>query len=501
MQAINFDVSDAPTIKDFMASDAFMRALMGPFGSGKSSGCLFDLIARGLKQKPGPDGIRRTRFAIIRNTYPMLRDTTIRTVNLWFPWPTFGKWKAVDHEYMINTLVAPGDKMPAQIEFMFRALDRPEHVKNLLSMDLTGAWVNEAREVPWAIIDALQGRVDRFPPVMYGGASWAGVVMDTNPPDTDSEFFKFFEEMDHSDAVAELSKHIPGITLDRYCRIFKQPSGLSDEAENRKHQAPGYWHRMAIGKDPEWVKVYCKGEYGFVVDGRAVFPEYHDSTHCPGTTDPTRAPITDPRLPIQRGWDFGLTPSCIFSQLTAKGQWIVVDEMVASSMGIDRFSDQVLDHSARYFPNSEFEDVGDPAGNSRAETDERTCFDILHGKDIQIEPGLQTPTIRQECVRRVLRRIEDGGMPAFNLHPRCTMTRRGLMGGYHFRKIELPGRSRFSEKAEKNSYSHPVEAMCYTATRLFGAALQARDNITDDDIVAANSRLVNDHTRNRITGY
>jgi len=81
------------------------------------------------------------------------------------------------------------------------------------------------------------------------------------------------------------------------------------------------------------------------------------------------------------------------------------------------------------------------------------------------------------------------------------MTRRGLMGGYHFRKIELPGRSRFSEKAEKNSYSHPVEAMCYTATRLFGAALQARDNITDDDIVAANSRLVNDHTRNRITGY
>lgn len=38
-----------------------------------------------------------------------------------------------------------------------------------LSLELTGAWVNEAREIPWAVIKALQGRVGRFPAVTDGG--------------------------------------------------------------------------------------------------------------------------------------------------------------------------------------------------------------------------------------------------------------------------------------------------------------------------------------------
>jgi hypothetical protein len=60
----------------------------------------------------------------------------------------------------------------------------------------------------------------------------------------------------------------------------------------------------------------------------------------------------------------------------------------------------VLDHSARYFPNSEFEDVGDPAGESRSETDERSCFEVLWAKGIEITGGLQAPSIRTDCVRR-----------------------------------------------------------------------------------------------------
>lgn len=500
-QTVSFDLSDAPTLRAFMDSDAFIQAAMGPFGSGKSSACIFKIIKKGLLQQPGPDGIRRTRWAVIRNTYPMLRDTAIRTVHQWFPFPTFGRWRASEHDYMINALVAPHDSRPAQIELLFRALDRPEHVKNLLSMDLTGAWINEAREVPWAIVEAVQGRVDRFPPRIHGGATWAGVLLDTNPPDTDSEFFRFFEEMDHTPAVEALAEHIPGMTLERYCRLFKQPSGLSDQAENKKFQAPGYWQRLAIGKDPEWVKVYCKGEYGFVIDGRPVFAEYHDAVHCPGANDEKREPITDPRLPIQRGWDFGLTPACVFSQLSPRGQWKVVDELVATSMGVDRFSDQVLDHSARYFPNSEFEDVGDPAGESRSETDERSCFEVLWAKGIEITGGLQAPSIRTDCVRRPLRTMDADGLPAFNIHPRCRVTRRGLMGGYHYRKMEMAGRARFAEKPEKNAYSHPVEAMCYTATRLFGSALQMRELQMEQDAIEANSRLVLDQTRSRVTGY
>lgn len=500
MRQLTYNVEEVPTIKAFLHSDAFIRGLMGPFGSGKSSGCLWDIVNRGLRQVPGPDGVRRSRWAVIRNTYPQLRDTTIRTVHQWFPYPMFGRWRATEHEYHLTAFIAAGDKLPAQIELMFRALDRPDHVKNLLSLDLTGAWVNEAREVPWPIIEALQGRVDRYPAKRDGGATWAGVIMDTNPPDTDSAWHKFFEEEDHSEAVALLAEHIPGLTVENYARIFKQPSGLAPNAENKSNQSPGYWHRLAIGKTAEWVKVYCKGEYGFVVDGRPVFQEYHDNVHCPGDAEERRAPRTDPRLPVQRGWDFGLTPACVFSQLSARGQWKVVDELVATSMGVDRFSDQVLAHSSQHFPDSEFVDVGDPAGEARSETDERTCFEILHAKGIMIEGGLQTPAMRFEAVRKPLRMMDDDGLPAFNIHPRCKVTRRALQGGYHFRKIQLAGTDRFAEKPEKNAFSHPCEAMQYTATRLFGAALQFAAGPGSDALEDAESRL-GDRTRNPVTGY
>ena len=500
-QVLNYNTQDVPTIWAFLNDDAFIRGLMGPFGSGKSSGCVWDIVNRGLKQKPGLDGVRRSRWAVIRNTYRQLNDTTIRTVHQWFPYPMMGKWRATEHEFLINTLVAPGDKKCAEIELLFRALDRPDHVRNLLSLDLTGAWVNEAREVPWAIIDALQGRVDRYPAKRDGGATWAGIIMDTNPPDVDSDWHRFFEEADHREAVDRLREFIPDITVDKYAKIFKQPSGLSPAAENKSNQSPGYWQRMAVGKTEEWIKVYCHGEYGFVMEGKPVFPEYHDNVHCPGAADEKRCPRTDERLPVYRSWDFGLTPACIFSQLSATGQWKIVDEMCADSMGIDRFSDRVLSHSSQHFPDTEFIDVGDPAGEARAQTDERTCFDILHSKNIAIEAGLQSVQIRQECVRKALRQMDDDGRPAFNLHPRCTRLRRALSGGYHYRKIQIAGADRWAERPEKNAYSHPADALQYAATRLFGPSMQWKDAALDNDLLELNSRLVQDRTRSRVTGY
>ena len=63
------------------------------------------------------------------------------------------------------------------------ALDKQEDVKKLLSLELTGVWLNEARELPKSIVDACTMRVGRFPSMRDGGPSWFGVIMDTNAPD------------------------------------------------------------------------------------------------------------------------------------------------------------------------------------------------------------------------------------------------------------------------------------------------------------------------------
>ncbi len=85
MPAIRYSYRDAPTIAAFAESNARLRGLMGPFGSGKSSGCTAEIVVKSHAQEPGPDGIRRTRWAVIRNTYQQLKDTTIKTIFDWLP--------------------------------------------------------------------------------------------------------------------------------------------------------------------------------------------------------------------------------------------------------------------------------------------------------------------------------------------------------------------------------------------------------------------------------
>ena len=47
------------------------------------------------------------------------------------------------------------------------------------------------------------------------------------------------------------------------------------------------------------------------------------------------------------------------------------------------------------------------------------------------------------------------------------MVRKGFNGGYRYRRMKVSG-SRFTDKPDKNEYSHPMDAVQYVATRLFG---------------------------------
>ena len=465
---IKYSYRDVPTLEEFSNSDAFMRGVLGPFGSGKSSACAIEIVNRGLAQKPGPDGIARTRFAVIRNTMVELRDTTIKTIVQWFPPHYFGRYVEGKHTYTIKSF--PN----CEIEIVFLALDRPEDIKKLLSLELTGAWVNEAREVPWAIIEALQGRVGRYPAMRDGGPTWAGVWMDTNPPDSDSWWYRFFEERSWIKDFPKLIEAgmLPrGSKPERYAKMFKQPSGLSPNAENLSNLRPGYYVNLSIGKSDEWIKIYIHGDYGFLVEGKAVYPEYADRIHCQDV-DPV------PGVVIIRSWDWGLTPACAFSQLLPDGRWLVFDEMVSDNMSADEFSDDVIEHCNRAFRgNVQFEDWGDPAGEQRAQTDKRTCFEIVQNKGIMIEGSIQNPQMRQESVRKVLRTLR-GGEPQFILHSRCRTIRKGFMGGYHRRRLRTSV-ERYSDQVEKNMLSHIMEALEYGIVKYFAPALTEQEREDD----------------------
>lgn len=65
-----------PVAAAFLESDAFVCAIRGPLGSGKSTACVAKLLQNTRNQVPLKDGWIRRRSAVIRNTYVIIASTT-----------------------------------------------------------------------------------------------------------------------------------------------------------------------------------------------------------------------------------------------------------------------------------------------------------------------------------------------------------------------------------------------------------------------------------------
>lgn len=398
-------------------------------------------MIRGRQQAPGPDGKRSTRWAVVRNTYRELEDTTLKTWLDWFPENHYGKF---NHGTMAHHIQGDGLDM----EVLFRALDRPDDIKKLLSLELTGAWVNEAREIPKGVIDTLCDRVGRFPSQRNGGCTWRGVFMDTNAPDDDHWWYRLSEE-----------------ERPHNWEFFTQPAGLleangkwvtASDAENIANLEPDYYLTRAPGKARDYILVYYCNQYGFVQEGKPIYPEYIDHIH---TAQEVLEPVKG--LPIYVGLDFGLTPAAIFGQRLPMGRWIWFDELVTEDMGTVRFAEVLGPKLRNEYKGFAFEIYGDPSGDIRAQTDETTPFEILNSRNIPAMPAPSNdPVLRREAVATPLQRMIDGKLGLL-ISPKCKILRKGMAGGYAYKRLQVSGAERFHDKPDKNKYSHPCEAAQY----------------------------------------
>ncbi|MGN6534778.1 MAG: phage terminase large subunit [Mesorhizobium sp.] len=428
-----------PTLRQFHRSSAFVRAVMGPFGSGKSSAMAMEIIWRAAEQAPAADGKRHSRWAVIRNTYPELQLTTVKTFKDWTA--GVGKW---NHNPPITYRLQAGD---IDLEVIFLALDKEDDVKKLLSLELTGAWLNECRELPKSIFEAVTARVGRYPSKAMGGPTWSGVILDTNPPADDHWFYQLFE-------------------VDRPAgyELFKQPSGLAENAENLDNLpgGRGYYTRIAAGKDPDWIKVYVHGQYGRLIEGKPVFYNFRDGTHvAPGSL------AAVPGLPLLIGVDFGLTPSAVIGQRLADGRWLILSELTMDGAGVERFARALTSHVALTYPDHEVGGVwGDPAGNHRSEIDERTALEVLAEKTgWRVRPAAPDNnwTLRLEVCLAVFARLIDG-KPGILISPECADFRKACGGGYHYRLLRTGGGLTYAEEPAKSATdpaSHLADAFQY----------------------------------------
>lgn len=434
-----------PTALKFHASTARMRCLRGPFGSSKTVPICYE-IYRLSKKAP------HTRWVVIRNTLPELQDSTEKTFFEWFPPEVWGKFTKKPDNYLMRY---KHNGQEHKVEVLFRSFDRPEDIKHALGLEITGFFLDEAREIPRAIKQILLGRL-RFPRnfPQYSG------MMATNPPDIDHYIYNDF-----------VRNPLPNHEI-----WFTPPE------ENKLNLPLNYYENMVLEHqdDPEWIKVYVKGEWGCVFEGKAVYPDFNYEFHV--SSKPIKP---NPKLPLLIGFDFGISTSCaIITQLTPRN-WLILDELLQDETqgDFDQFSDSVVEYLRSAYLGYTAHAYSGHEGNIRSITDGKSCIDILRKKAVPVTIGAITEVDRQGAVAKRLRQ-SSSGKAVVQVDPQCRILIKGFSGGYCRKELKA---GIYSDQADKNSYSHIHDALQAIASSVFKASAKVKKIIVNEPYYGSKS--------------
>lgn len=450
VHALNYQAS--PTCSDFLRSRAKHKVLWGPVGGGKTSACVMHILMNAIEQEPNRDGIRRTRHLVVRNTVPMLKQTTIKSFLDWIPDGVFGRWLSSDKIYLMSF-----DDVEAEVQFM--SLEDKDDIRKLLSLETTTAFFNEFREINQDVIEGLIGtkRVGRYPSMKDGpGATYPCILADTNAPAMDT-----WHQQTMEGEIGDWA-------------LFKQPSGRSPEAENLEYLPKGYYDTDGLSE--EYVKTMIDVEYGTSREGLPVFrtafiPGFHIAQQ-------PLLHITSDAYPLLIGLDAGLTPAAIIGQQTPAGRVHIVAESYVEpkdSMGMERFLDtRLLPLLRGRFAGCTVQVIVDPAAKQRSQANEETVYEMVKKKRIRCVTAPTNKTeLRVSSAELMFSRQVDG-KAGLLIDASCTGLIGALKHGYKF------AAKRSGEQEEQPAKTHPwsdiADAFMYFTSYLGGETLAAGRN-------------------------
>lgn len=446
----------SPTGRAFLRDNHFIKGIMGPVGSGKSTVCLMDLLARAQAQEPF-HGLRRTKFALLRNTAAQLKATVKPMIDEWLvtiplesQGRAVGQWRITDNTFEITGTLQDGTRMHSELCLM--AADTPDDVRRLLSLQLSGAFVEEAREIDEDVFKGLLGRVDRFPNTTAGGVTYPGVVFATNPPPLDTFWHKLITDPPSNAA------------------IFIQPPAVLDdltvnpEAENLVYLSEEYYPNLIAANSEEWVDVYLRNKFGLGNAGQAVYRSTFRRKFHVAESGLSAVPGG---APLIVGMDNGLQAAAVVMQQDPRGRVNALSCCFVpenESMGVETFLDRLLvPHLLAKYPvrRDAFLFVLDPACFHRSQVNEATIAQAVQARGFKaVKASTEDPELRQAAMEGLLTRQIDGKAGMLFDPNECHHLIEGMEWGYRFRKTTV---GQTTSQREKNHFSHTCEAAEYAA--------------------------------------
>jgi len=458
-----FKIRGGTRLAEFAQSNRFVDVIEGPIGSGKTHVLFARLMRHAQEQRQSTlDGLRKTRWAVVRNSYPDLKRSTIRTWTEIVPEHIYGR---------MNWSVPPTHTLKygdVRTEVDFLALDKPEDIRKLRSTEYTGILFNELQYIGKELFDEATTRL-RYPPKEEGGATWRGVFCDANAPDEDHWLAIMTGQVDLPPGLADEEAAALGKWPEDW-GFHLQPPALIEQfdehghvigyevnphAENIENLDEDYYTKQIIGKTKAFIDSRLMVRVVLVVEGSPVWPMFRVETHVAH-----EVLVANPHYDIDVGLDFGRQPAAIFGQ-AVNSRVLGLHELLGHNEGAVTFAPKVRRFIAQRFPDHEFKRFrfwGDPAGMQKGQADERTAYDIFEANGMKVRPApvkMNMIETRVSAVANLLNEMYDG-KPRFILSPACRTLKVAMAGRYHNTKDETGELT-----PNKDRYSNPADALQY----------------------------------------
>ncbi len=514
----NIKYTPVPTIMMFFQCTALIRSIVGPAGSGKTLAAAMEIIWRIPRLYWNRYGLTDTRWAVLRNTQPMLRTSTQTTFFEEFPVHLFGKYNKVEHVYNVRQNYRENESSSGVIlntEIFFMSCDNQKDIDKFKGVELTGYLIDESCEVLAGVKKKLKERIGRFPAF----SDWKRVLRENyiklkklfpNIPDlrklSDKELR---EEMLKNRDFYQTKFGIeitnpPHILSDSYCNFewrtvegFEKPGlkPISEPVEhhigfwqppfeNEENLNPGYYQDMiAMWKDiaPDHVERYVMGEPGVDVRGATVYKNFVRKVH------ESKDPLIWDRGTLFRGWDdTGHHPACVVVQLPRNNtrQVQVLREFFTKKESMVDFGKRVKATCHRDFPSAKYVDWADPAGHDSVHDQKdgtrKSSAELLKEEcGLDLERSIQSVDARVNSVDSQLgeRPMGEAGLL---IDPSCQIMLGGLLGEYHYPEISgQPGNYR-DAPLKNHPWSDVQDALQYIVVKLRGEDVGDEGDVDSD---------------------
>lgn len=397
------------------------------------------------------------RVAVLRDTWTNLHRTTMTTLRELAAGGLAVTWLQDGTEAILGN---------GLVHCLFFGLDRAAEVVKLQGLGIGVLWIEE----PAPALDVSGG----IPAEVFGvGATslrqpgvegWVQITM--NPPDADHWVLSVARRL------RELAPHYR--TLHRFpVQLFRIPKG-----ENVFYAAARrVENRLALEATGrlDLIDRLVEGRVGQVQLGESVVPEYNDDLHV--ASEPLPILETEPLI---RLYDFGLTPSVVWTQVMPSGAWHLLGAIQGVNVGIEQLIEtQLKPWESAYCPThpAGFRDIGDPSGRQREQSNsERTAALAVEARlHTTFEAGPVFWPERRDALRAVFSRLVRGH-PMVVVDPEATLIRRALRGGWHYPKDGLGKITATVEAAKRASglHDHIGHALSYGAATLYPLELYLR---------------------------